>query len=454
MMKNIIQGKWDEILMSVKITHDITDVSFRTWLAPLKVYDVEDDLITILSNPDLGKDGVSFISKKYGIPIKVAIEEITGKNYEISIVLPDEAKEISKKENSNQGNSAQKNKYPFLNPRYTFDTFVVGTNNNLAHAASLAVAESPAEVYNPLFIYGGVGLGKTHLMHSIAHFILEHNPSSKVLYVTSETFTNELIDAIRNRSENSSTAEFREKYRNIDVLLIDDIQFIIGKESTQEEFFHTFNTLYNAGKQIVLASDRPPKEIKSLEDRLRTRFEWGLTADIQPPDFETRVAIIRRKADLLGLNIPNDVSEYIANNLKNNIRQLEGAVKKLNAYYTLEGIQPVLGAAQNAIKDILSENQPVPVTIEKIVSEVARTYNITPADIRSRKRNSNISNARKAAMYVVQNITGMTMQEIGKEFGGRDHSTVVYSINEVKEKLETDSRFREIIEDIIKNAKT
>lgn len=253
MMKNIIQEKWDEILMSVKLMHDITDVSFRTWLAPLKVYDVQNDLITILSNPDLGKDGVSFISKKYGIPIKVAIEEVTGKSYEISIVLPDEAKKLTQSNNSNQVNSAQKNKYPFLNPRYTFDTFVVGTNNNLAHAASLAVAESPAEVYNPLFIYGGVGLGKTHLMHSIAHFILEHNPSSKVLYVTSETFTNELIDAIRNRSENSSTAEFREKYRNIDVLLIDDIQFIIGKESTQEEFFHTFNTLHESKKHVVVA---------------------------------------------------------------------------------------------------------------------------------------------------------------------------------------------------------
>jgi len=268
--------------------------------------------------------------------------------------------------------------------------------------------------------------------------------------VDGEKFTNEIISAIHD----NTTAEFHNKYRAADVLLVDDIQFIGGKESTQEEFFHTFNTLYNAGKQIVLVSDRPPKEIKSLEERLRTRFEMGLTADIQPPDFETRVAIIRRKADLLGLEMPDEVAEYIANRLKNNIRQLEGAVKKLNAYRKLEGIQPVIGAAQNAIKDILNETQPVPITVEKILSEVARTYNTTADMLRGPSRRSNVSSARKVSMYVVREITGMSMEDIGSEFGGRDHSTVVYSINDMQKKLETDTRLRETVEDIIKNVRT
>lgn len=249
-------------------------------------------------------------------------------------------------------------------------------------------------------------------------------------------------------------SEIHEKYRNCDVFLVDDVQFIGGKESTQEEFFHTFNTLYNAGKQIVLASDRPPKEIKSLDDRLRTRFEWGLTADIQPPDFETRMAIIRRKASLLGLDIPDDVAEFIANHLKNNIRQLEGAVKKLNAYFLLEGIQPVIGAAQNAIKDILNETQPLPVTIEKITSEVARVYNVSPEDIRSRKRSATISTARMVAMYCVREITGISMEEIGSEFGGRDHSTVVYACNTINGRLKSDKHMREMVEDIIKNVRS
>lgn len=446
MMKNIIQGKWDEILMSVKITHDITDVSFRTWLAPLKVYDVEDDLITILSNPDLGKDGVSFISKKYGIPIKVAIEEITGKNYEISIVLPDEAKKISKKENSNQGNSAQKNKYPFLNPRYTFDTFVVGTNNNLAHAASLAVAESPAEVYNPLFIYGGVGLGKTHLMHSIAHFILEHNPSSKVLYVTSETFTNELIDAIRNRSENSSTAEFREKYRNIDVLLIDDIQFIIGKESTQEEFFHTFNTLHESKKQIIISSDKPPKDIETLEERLRSRFEWGLTVDIQSPDYETRMAILKKKEELDGLLIDNEVMKYIATNIKSNIRELEGALTKIVAFSRLEKKDVTVELAEKVLKDLISPNNKKEITVELIVEMTSEHFNISQSDIYSTKKSKNISYPRQICMYLSRKLTELSLSDIGKKLGNRDHTTVLHGIDKITKELENDSTLQNTIE--------
>lgn len=333
---------------------------------------------------------------------------------------------------------------------YTFDNFIVGQNNKFAHAAALSVAANPSHSWNPLFIYGASGLGKTHLLYAIQYEISKNHPDFKLSYVDGDRFTNEIITAIQEKKMN----EFHDKYRTVDVLLVDDVQFIGGKESTQEEFFHTFNTLYNAGKQIVLASDRPPKEIKSLDDRLRTRFEWGLTADIQPPDFETRVAIIRRKALLLNLDIPDEVSDFIANNLKNNIRQLEGAVKKLNAYYLLEGIQPVIGAAQNAIKDILNETQPLPVTIEKITSEVARTYNVSPDDIRSRKRSANISTARMVSMYCVREITGISMENIGEQFGGRDHSTVVYACNTIQTRIQNDTSLREHVEDIIKNVRS
>lgn len=428
---------FDEVFSAVKeyCKSNLVEATYNVFIGDLQPVSFENGVVTISVRSDFLK---KIILERYENTIKEGFQALLGFEVELSFIIP--AKEPV----------AIQPQVPAGSYAFTFENFIVGSNNKFAHAAAQAVASNPSGSYNPLFIYGESGLGKTHLLNAIRFEILRNFPDYNIVYVDGEAFTNEIISAIRD----NSTAELHQKYRAADVLLVDDIQFIGGKVSTQEEFFHTFNTLYNAGKQIVLASDRPPKEIKSLEDRLRTRFEWGLTADIQPPDFETRVAIIRRKADLLGLDIPGEVSEYIANNLKNNIRQLEGAVKKLNAYYTLENIQPVIGAAQNAIKDILSENQPVPVTIEKIVSEVARTYNITPADIRGRKRSANISNARKTAMHIVHEITGMTMQEIGKEFGDRDHSTVVYSINEVKSKIETDTRFREIVEDIIKNSKT
>ena len=311
------------------------------------------------------------------------------------------------------------------------------------------VAANPSGAYNPLFIYGGSGLGKTHLLTAIQTEIKRTHPDFVIMYVTCEQFTNELIAAIRA----GSTEDFRMKYRVADLLLVDDIQFIAGKESTQEEFFHTFNSLHDAHKQIVIASDRPAKEIKSLEERLRTRFEWGLTADVQPPDFETRVAIVKRKAELLHLDLPEDVAEFIANHLKNNIRQLEGAVKKLNAYYMLEGIQPVISVAQNAIKDILNETQPVPVTIEKIVGEVSRTFNVSPADIRGTKRNANVASARRVAIYILREVTGMSMEEIGREFSGRDHSTIVYSLKTMERDMKNDQHLRETVSDIIKNVK-
>ena len=330
---------------------------------------------------------------------------------------------------------------------YTFERFIVGSSNKFAHAAALSVSQHPAAENNPLFIYGNSGLGKTHLMYAIANVIRKTHPEFRIIYVKGEDFTNELITAI----QEGNVQAFRNKYRVVDLLLLDDVQFIAGKERTQEEFFHTFNALYEAKKQIVLTSDRPPKEINTLEDRMKTRFEWGLLADIQPPDFETRIAIIRRKAELLDIAIPDDVAEYIANRLKNHIRQLEGPLKKLTAYQLLAGTPPSILIAQNAVKDILNDNQPVPVTIERIISEVARTFGVSGTDIRSNKRAAPISAARQVSIYIVREITQMSMSSIGEEFGGRDHSTIVYAIQQVEKNMEQNSRYKETIEDIIKN---
>ena len=330
---------------------------------------------------------------------------------------------------------------------YTFSTFIVGPSNKFAHAASLAVATNPAGAYNPLFIYGGSGLGKTHLLYAISNEITKNNPNANAIYIKGEDFTNELIEAIKSEK----TIAFHNKYRQADILLVDDIQFIGGKDQTQEEFFHTFNTLYQAEKQIVLTSDRPPKEIKTLEDRLRTRFEWGLLADIQPPDFETRIAIIQRKAELLDIHVPDEVCEYIANKLKTNIRQLEGVVKKLKAYKLLAGTPPSVLIAQNAIREVLNDQQPVPVTVERIIAEVGRTCGVSPQDIRSNKRSATISSARQVSIYIVREITQMSMAAIGEEFGGRDHSTIVYAIQQVEKNMKVDFRYREMVEDIIKN---
>ena len=350
--------------------------------------------------------------------------------------------EVESEKNKNVSNLAINENYEF-----TFDTYIVGSSNKFAHAAALAVAANPAGAYNPLFIYGNSGLGKTHLLYAICNDIKINHPEMRTLYIKGDDFTNELIDAIRK----NTTRDFHEKYRKTDILLVDDIQFIAGKDSTQEEFFHTFNALYESNKQIVLTSDRPPKEIKTLEDRLRTRFEWGLIADINPPDFETRIAIIKRKAELLDIKIPNDVCEYIATKLKSNIRQLEGAVKKLKAYNLLAGETLTIATTQSAIADILNNDQPAPVTVEKIIEEVANTFCVSPDDIRSSKRSSNISTARQIAMYVVREITQMSMSAIGDEFNGRDHSTVVYAIQQVEKNIQTNVKTKSIVEDLIKN---
>lgn len=435
-MLETLREKWNDILHYLKEEHEISDVSFTTWLVPLRLYSAEPGEAVKLIVPDANFLG--YIKKKYSFLLKVAIEEVTGIKCEVDFLVEDQIKDQKPSRQLIKNNSASVSQAALqnanLNPKYTFDTFVVGANNNLAHAASLAVAESPGEIYNPLFIYGGVGLGKTHLMHSIANFILKNNPQTKILYVTSEKFTNELIDAIRNKN-NISTTEFREKYRNNDVLLIDDIQFIIGKESTQEEFFHTFNALYESKKQIIISSDKPPKEIETLEERLRSRFEWGLTVDIQSPDYETRMAILRKKEELEGYNIDNEVIKYIATNIKSNIRELEGALTKIIAFSKLDRNREInIDMAEEALKDIISPGGTKKITPEVIIQVVAEHYNLTPLDIQSQKRNKEIVYPRQIVMYLCRTMTDTSLQEIGRALGGRDHTTILHGI----EKISTD----------------
>ena len=458
---NEVKEKWPEIIEHLRVEHELLNVSFNTWIKPLKVYDVIDDTAYILVNKD---SSVEYIDKKYRLPLMVCIAEITGKEYEIQFVSEDDDK-LNEIHNASIDNGQKKKTKSLaekagLNPKYTFDTFVVGGNNNFAHAASLAVAESPGEVYNPLFLYGGVGLGKTHLMHSIAHFILDKNPKKKVLYVTSETFTNELIDALRNgktAGNESAMLNFRDKYRNIDVLLIDDIQFIIGKESTQEEFFHTFNHLHTLGKQIIISSDKPPKDIETLESRLRTRFEWGLIADISSPDYETRMAILQKKIELDHLekyNIKNDVLDYIAANVKSNIRELEGSLNNLIALYKLiNNNNPIdIALAAEALKDIIAPDEARPITPEVIIETVTEHYNykVTKDDILGKNRSRDISYPRQICMYLCEKYTGLSLAAIGAALGNKDHTTVLHGIKKIKTDLEKDEQLRSTIDIITK----
>ena len=443
-----IKEKWDQILLHIKEEHELTDVSFKTWLLPTEPYDVKGNTLQILV-PDIHFLG--YIKRKYGFLLQITIEELTGIECELEFVTLEQVgarqEEADKSQLINRALEVNRQviQNANLNPRYTFDSFVVGANNNLAHAASLAVAESPGEIYNPLFIYGGVGLGKTHLMHSIGHFILKNNPQAKVLYVTSEKFTNELIDAIRNKN-NISTTEFREKYRKNDILLIDDIQFIIGKESTQEEFFHTFNSLYEAKKQIIISSDKPPKEIETLEERLRSRFEWGLTVDIQSPDYETRMAILRKKEELEGYNIDNEVIKYIATNVKSNIRELEGALTKIVALSKLNKQEITIELAEEALKDLISPNETKEVTPELIIQVVADHFGITPLDISSQKRNKEVVFPRQIVMFLCRSMTDTPLQAIGKYLGGRDHTTIIHGYEKIGADMDKNESLRNTIE--------
>lgn len=437
--------KWDEILNTVKEEHEISEVSFNTWLKPLSVFAVENNKLYILV-PD-EQIGLSYITKKFLLPIRVSVAEITGTDYEIEFILPEQTKKIKPYKAKNIGMTESGGTGSALNPNYTFDTFVVGNNNKLAYAASLAVAESPGEVYNPLFLYGGVGLGKTHLMHSIAHFIQTNNPSMKVLYVSSEIFTNELIDSIRN-GNNSSMNKFRDKYRNIDVLLIDDIQFIIGKESTQEEFFHTFNNLHLAGKQIIISSDKPPKDMETLEARLRTRFEWGMIADISSPDYETRMAILRKKEELDGLekyHIPDEVMQYIANNIKSNIRELEGSLNKLIALSNLENKPIDIPLAAEALKDMISPDDNRAVSPELIIEVVSEHFNVPVAELKGKKRNAEIVLPRQIVMYLCRNMTDTPLKSIGALLGGKDHASISHGVKKIEQDMKTDEALNNTI---------
>ena len=438
---NVIEEHWQEILQKVKEDCELLDVSYNMWLKPLQVYKYENGILYILVS--LEEIAINIINKKYSFPIKSAVAEITGISCEIKFIQKKDV-EAMEKEVSSYDNNPSSVFETNLNKEYTFDTFVVGSNNQFAYAASLAVAESPGTIYNPLFLYSGVGLGKTHLMHSIAHFIMKTNPSMRVLYVTSEVFTNEVIEAIRN-GNNNSMRNFREKYRNIDVLLIDDVQFIIGKESTQEEFFHTFNTLYGEKKQIIISSDKPPKDMDILEDRIRSRFEWGLICDISSPNYETRMAILRKKQEMDGYTVSDDVIEYIASNIKSNIRELEGALTKIKAYSNLVKQDVNLALAEQVLKDIISPNDKKIITPETIINMVAEQFDITPADIIGNKRSSKIVYPRQIAMYLCRNMLDIPLTQVGSYIGNRDHTTVIHGINKIQDELETSEQTQKII---------
>ena len=435
---NLIYKKWDEILEYMRTDLEMTTLSFNTWIKPLKIHSLDNNILRILVEMD---GAVEYLEKKYKVYLQGAIIDVIDQNYEIEFVTKQqvETEDLPIKKSSNLMNEAIERAN--LNPKYTFDTFVVGSNNKFAHAASLAVADKPGQIYNPLFLYGGVGLGKTHLMHSIAHSILTKDKTKKVLYVTSETFTYELIDAIRGIN-NTTINDFREKYRNIDVLLIDDVQFIIGKESTQEEFFHTFNTLHGANKQIIISSDRPPKDIETLEARLRSRFEWGLIADISAPDYETRMAILRKKEETDGYKFNDDVIQFIASNVKSNIRELEGALNKLIAYSNLErkDIREItIEIAEEVLRDILLPNEKREVTPDLIIQTVAEHYGITRADIAGNKRNNEIVIPRQIAMYLCRKMTDASLKSIGALLGKRDHTTIINGQKKIEEELKSNN---------------
>ena len=458
---NAVIEKWEEILQTVKSEYEVNDVPFNTWLKPLEVYEVDGSLITVAVPSEQAAIGVNYISKRYKIPLQVTICVLTGmEECEVRFVLKKDLleKEEEKKPSYDKQNHDTRYEEAHLNPKYTFDTFVVGSNNKFAQAAALAVAESPGDTYNPLFIYGGAGLGKTHLMHSIAHFILEHDKNSRVLYVTSEEFTNELIETIRN-GNNTAMSKFREKYRNIDVLLVDDIQFIIGKESTQEEFFHTFNALHSAGKQIILTSDKPPKDMETLEERIRSRFEWGLMADIGAPDYETRMAILRRKVESDDMSLSDDILNYIANNIKSNIRELEGALTKIVALSKLNKKEITIELAEEALKDLISPGEvktiitpdkPREITPQLIIEVVSEHFQISLDQMISKNRSNEIARPRQIAMYLCKTMTDIPLDSIGSLLGGRDHSTIIHGIKKIADEYDSNEQTRNLIETIKK----
>ncbi len=440
-MKELIKSKWDEILRVLVEQNEVSEVAMTTWIKPLELLSVDRDSVTFYVVQ--GARGIEFIKHKYyDLILAMAIEQVTGKKYDV--LLTDSLSGKTEEKKSAAIPAASQEFASNLNPRYTFDTFVVGPTNKMAHAVSVAVAESPGLSYNPLFLYGGAGLGKTHLMHSIAHHIIQMQPNLRVLYVTSEKFTNELIDSLKH----DKNKEFRDKYRNIDILLIDDIQFIIGKESTQEEFFHTFNELHEAKKQIVISSDKHPKEIATLEERLRSRFEWGITVDIQPPDYETKMAILNKRAELDHLDIRSDVMEYVANNINSNIRELEGALNKICVFSKLENKPITLDLAEKALKDTIENQREI--TPSFILDTVADHYNITVEEILSKKKNKEIALPRQICMYLCRKYTNESLQNVGRILGNRDHTTVMHGFEKIGKSIDTDEILKNNIEILTK----
>ncbi|WP_242622783.1 chromosomal replication initiator protein DnaA [Lachnoclostridium sp. Marseille-P6806] len=463
-----LQQEWDHIKEYIQREYDLSSISYKTWIQPLTVESVEGNTVHILIHSN-HNNMLDYISGRYTKFFEVAITELLNSNpatgeyldgpdYHVVFLL--ETEEQLRREEERQNGNADNSQEPSgkedsiylesnLNPRYRFDTFIVGGNNKFAQSACLAVAESPGQAYNPLFIYGGAGLGKTHLMHSIGHYVLEHDHNKKVLYVTSEQFTNEVIESIRSRNA-SSMSRLRDKYRTVDVLLIDDIQFIIGKESTQEEFFHTFNELHAAGKQIILSSDRPPKEMETLEERFRSRFEWGLIADIQPPDYETRMAILQKNTENQHIEIDPAILEYIATNIKSNIRELEGAYNKMIAYSKLNNVEINLENAREALKDIIYPDNSTVATPEMIVNTVCEHYGVRESDVTSRKRSSEYVVPRQVVMYILREHTDLTLDRIGKMLGNKDHTTVMHGADKIKEDLKGNEELKNNIELILR----
>jgi len=438
-MDTYLVDLWQKTLRLVR--NEITDVSFDTWIKAIEPVSIKGDQLYLCVPNDFTK---SILEGRYTSLISNAVKQVASRTYYITFVLTSEADKYMDKQEKTDPEESSTNS--LLNPKYTFSTFVIGNSNRFAHAASLAVAEAPAKAYNPLFIYGGVGLGKTHLMHAIGHYILSQNKKAKVLYVTSEKFTNELINSI----QTNKNVEFRNRYRNVDVLLIDDIQFIAGKESTQEEFFHTFNALHEANKQIIISSDRPPKEIPTLEDRLRSRFEWGLITDIQPPDLETRIAILKKKATLESLEVDDEVLAFIAKRIESNIRELEGALTRIMAYSSLTNSTLDVDVAEEALKDIISNHRPRKITPDLIQKVIADYYQLKVDDLKSKKRNRPIAYPRQVAMYLCRELTDLSLPKIGEIFGGRDHTTVIHACDKIASDIDSDLQVKRTVNELIK----
>ncbi|SFP90302.1 chromosomal replication initiator protein DnaA [Salibacterium halotolerans] len=450
-MENITD-LWNQTLSVIQ--KKVSKPSYETWLKSTKAAELQEDMIIVTAPNEFARD---WLENRYSRLISDTLQDITGAELQVKFVIPDSGEEDHfsvedemKKMPAPAENQQDEIPKSMLNDKYSFNTFVIGSGNRFAHAASLAVAEAPAKAYNPLFIYGGVGLGKTHLMHAIGHYVIDHNPDARVVYLSSEKFTNEFINSIRD----NKAVNFRNKYRSVDVLLIDDIQFLAGKEQTQEEFFHTFNALHEESKQIVISSDRPPKEIPTLEDRLRSRFEWGLITDITPPDLETRIAILRKKAKAEKLDIPNEVMLYIANQIDTNIRELEGALIRVVAYSSLINQDMNADLAAEALKDIIPNAKPKKVSIADIQKTTAEQFSVQLQELKAKKRTKTIAFARQVAMYLSREMTEASLPKIGEEFGGRDHTTVIHAHEKIASMMDTDTELQKTVQEVIDRIQT